>query len=246
MSQPISSAASSALDAERVIPAKAREQSPSTLGEAWRVFFHFWSPRIMLFYAVVAVAARIAAGGWSWWDLAIVAAVILPWPIQEWLIHVFILHFKPRKLGGRTIDLLVARKHREHHRDPWNLGLVFIPLHIHPFAPFIQVGFWFLVAPTTPLALTGIATYFVFSFHYEWVHYLVHTRYRPKSRLYDRLWRNHRLHHFMNEHYWYGVSMLSGDHLLRTAPDRREVEPSPTCRTLGQMGDLAEKTGAAS
>ena len=69
---------------------------------------------------------------------------------------------------------------------------------------------------------------------------MVHTRYRPRSWLYDRMWRNHRLHHFMNEHYWYGVTMLSGDRLLSTGPDRKSVEPSLTCRTLGRIEDLGD------
>jgi hypothetical protein len=240
MSHAKSPAHSSAI--ERLYDAHIKVESPSTLKDAWLIFFKFWSPRIMAVYAAIAVTLRLVAGGWSWWDLAVVAAILAIWPIQEWLIHVFILHFKPRTIFGKKIDLLVAQKHRMHHGDPWNLPLVFIPLHIHPFAPFIQGTFWFLAMPTTPLALTGIAAYFVFSLHYEWVHYIVHTRYRPKSWFYGRLWRNHRLHHFMNEHYWYGVTMLSGDKVLRTAPDRKTVEPSPTCRTLGGMEDLGAKS----
>ena len=65
------------------------------------------------------------------------------------------------------------------------------------------------------------------------MHYLVHTRYTPRSARYQRLWRNHRLHHFKNEHYWFGVTMLSADRLLRTAPDPESVERSETARTLG-------------
>ena len=45
--------------------------------------------------------------------------------------------------------------------------------------------------------------------------------------------RNHRLHHFKNEHYWYGVSMLAADRPLRTSPDPESVERSDTARTLG-------------
>ena len=37
------------------------------------------------------------------------------------------------------------------------------------------------------------------------------------------LWRNHRLHHCKNEHYWFGVTMLSGDRLLGTAPAVADV-----------------------
>ena len=43
----------------------------------------------------------------------------------------------------------------------------------------------------------------------------------------------HRLHHYKNEHYWFGVTSTVGDHLLRTAPDQTEVPKSSTARTLG-------------
>ena len=69
--------------------------------------------------------------------------------------------------------------------------------------------------------------------HYEWVHLLVHTRYRPRSRYYRRLARNHRLHHYRNEDYWLGVTSNLGDRLLRTYPTHKtDVPLSPTARTL--------------
>jgi hypothetical protein len=70
--------------------------------------------------------------------------------------------------------------------------------------------------------------------HYEWVHLLVHSRYRPRSRYYSRLAKNHRLHHFRNESYWLGVTIDTGDRLARTLPaDRSAVPLSETARTLG-------------
>jgi hypothetical protein len=87
--------------------------------------------------------------------------------------------------------------------------------------------------PAASLALTGLAFYLVMSLRYEWVHFLVHTRYRPQSEYFRRLWRSHRLHHCKNEHYWFGVTMLGGDYLLGTAPDPSDVPISETCRTLG-------------
>ena len=68
---------------------------------------------------------------------------------------------------------------------------------------------------------------------YEWTHYLIHTRYVPKSALYRFVWRAHRLHHFKNEHYWFGVTSTVGDHILRTAPEQARVPKSQTARTLG-------------
>ena len=67
---------------------------------------------------------------------------------------------------------------------------------------------------------------------YEWTHYLIHTAYRPKSAAYRRIWRNHRLHHFKNEHYWHGITNTLADRVLGTDPDQREVPRSATARTL--------------
>jgi sterol desaturase/sphingolipid hydroxylase (fatty acid hydroxylase superfamily) len=68
---------------------------------------------------------------------------------------------------------------------------------------------------------------------YEWCHFLIHTPYRPRGWYYRSIWRGHRLHHFKNEHYWFGVTSTLGDHLLRTAPEQSTVKKSGTARTLG-------------
>lgn len=84
--------------------------------------------------------------------------------------------------------------------------------------------------------MTGLTAHFVLALHCEWVHSLAHTRYWPRSALYQRLWRNHRWHHFKNEHYWFGVTMLSGDRLLGTQPAVQDVPTSPTARSLLAAG----------
>jgi hypothetical protein len=214
-------------------PLARLSDSPDRLANALAYFLGRASPRILIAALATAIAARVAVGGVSIWDLAPPLAVLAYWPLNEWLIHVFILHAKPFRIAGRTIDPAVPRKHRAHHRDPWNLDLVFIPLHSFVFSLPLLVGLCFLLAPTPQLALTGLVAYLALALHYEWVHYISHTRYAPKSERYQRLIRNHRLHHFKNEHYWYGVSMLGADRPLRTAPDPEAVERSETARTLG-------------
>ena len=68
---------------------------------------------------------------------------------------------------------------------------------------------------------------------YEWTHYLVHTDYKAKHGLYRTIWRNHRLHHFKNEHYWYAVTSPGiADRVLGTYPDPQTVPTSPTARNL--------------
>lgn len=210
----------------------AAADSPDTLAKALPIFLAHGSPRILIAALALAVAYRLSLGGWSWWDLAPVAGLLLFWPIQEWLIHVNILHFRPFRLFGREWDFRVPRKHREHHRDPWNYDILFIPMHSFLYSIPLLIGLWVVITPTPALAWTGIATHFLLALHYEWIHYLVHTRVRPKTRFYQHLWDNHRLHHFKNERYWFGVTRTEGDWLLGTAPNARAVETSATCRNL--------------
>jgi hypothetical protein len=205
---------------------------PDRLGPALAVFFRHASPRVLAGLVAVALAVRAALGDWSLWDLAVVGGLIAFWPLQEWLIHVFILHYQPLTLLGRELDFKVPKLHRAHHRDPWRLDLVFIPIHVFGYTP-IAVGALVLVGlPQPQLVATGLAAYYALSLHYEWAHFMIHTRYRPRLGYYQRLARNHLLHHFRNEHYWYGVSMLQADRWLRTAPDPNGVPRSPTAMTL--------------
>jgi hypothetical protein len=170
----------------------------------------------------------------------VVGALIAAEPFVEWVIHVFILHFKPRALFGRTVDPLAAKKHREHHRDPRNTEWIFVPLPVLARSLPVVALIYLLAFPTAALAMTAMSTSLAILLTYEWTHYLIHSRYQPKSRLYKYIWRAHRLHHFKNENYWFGVTMHMGDHVLGTFPEKDEVETSATCKTLGVEAAGAE------
>lgn len=206
---------------------------PATLADALRELARHASPRILAALAAGFAAARLAVGSFTPWDLVAAVAVVALWPLQEWLIHVGILHFEPRRVGGRTLDFLVPRMHRAHHRDPWRLELVFIPLPVYLGVPAIVAALLWLASSSLPRVLTVLAVYFALALRYEWIHFLIHTRYPPRGARYRRLWRNHLLHHFKNERYWYGVTMLGGDRLFGTAADPDRVPTSSTARSLG-------------
>jgi hypothetical protein len=111
--------------------------------------------------------------------------------------------------------------------------LLFVPMPVLATAlPAAVVG-WGLAERRLRPALTGIATSYAMLTIYEWTHFLIHSSYRPRHRPYRGIWRAHRLHHFRNEHYWFGVTMHGADRVLRTYPDRDAVPVSPTARTLG-------------
>jgi hypothetical protein len=221
------------------VAGEERSTGGMSLREAARIFWSEPSPWCIAPCLLAAVVAWALVGHLGWWDLLVPAIVLAAQPFTEWTIHVFLLHFKPRRVAGLRVDPLVSRKHREHHADPRDVHLIFIPM---PTLVALLVGIpAVLVLPlwaaqgTVGLArgLSGAAAAYAMAFTYEWTHYLIHSAYRPRHRVYRYIWRAHRNHHFRNEHYWFGVTMHLADHVLGTFPERSAVEVSPTARTLG-------------
>jgi hypothetical protein len=215
--------------------------APIRLLSVARQFLRLDCPRLLTILVAMAWAVRLTVGQWTAWDALAGLGIVAFWPIQEWIIHVFLLHLKPFSWYGWRIDPIVARNHRNHHLNPWHAELGITPAHIIWFYLSALPAAWLLMLPA-PVALTGIAVYFSLVLNYEWIHYLIHTSSAPKSRISKRLWRNHRLHHFKNEHFWYGVTMLTGDRLLQTQPPANKTPRSETCLTLGVERELADWT----
>ncbi|HXX89619.1 MAG TPA: sterol desaturase family protein [Acidimicrobiales bacterium] len=213
-------------------PSSPPATSSLSLRAAGRLFAAQVTPKIIALVLAGAAAARLAVGRWQWRDLVVPAVILAAQPFTEWLIHVLVLHFRPRQLGALRIDPYVARKHRAHHADPRDLPLVFVPLPDLVLLIGGMAAISFVVLPL-PQALTAMVAAYAVLGVYEWTHFLIHSTYRPRRRLYRSVWRAHRNHHFRNEHYWFGVTMHLADHLLGTFPDKSAVEVSPTARTLG-------------
>lgn len=199
---------------------------------AVKIYLRYPSPRLLLGLFVVALVARLFVGDWSWWDLLVVGVMIAAQPFVEWIIHTFILHFRPREVAGRTVDLHLAKKHRVHHLDPKRIDAVFIPLRPLLIGLPIYVLIVVLVFPL-PVALTIITMQVLIGNVYEWTHFYVHSGCKPRNRYAAYVERAHRLHHYRNEKYWMGVTNHLGDHVLGTFPGKDDVPVSPTAKTLG-------------
>jgi hypothetical protein len=213
-----------------------------TLGDCWRAFIRQRTPPLLGAALIAAIALRVALAHYDWRDAVVAAGVIALTPIAEWIIHVYLLHAKPLRVRGRRYDLLAAREHRAHHMAPAELDGVLIPTYaLLIFLPQIALTVWLASFPVHLVlggdrlahAATGLLASYLVLASYEWCHFLIHTPYRPRRRYYRSIWRGHRLHHYKNEHYWFGVTSTVGDHVLRTAPDQAEVPKSRTARTLG-------------
>lgn len=204
-----------------------------TLGDAWRQFWKYPSPRMLGCALTVAVIARIILGDWRFTDAVVLAVMIVAFPFFEWIVHVCILHWRPQHLGKLTVDPLLARKHRAHHRDPRNVPLIFIPWQVTLWLIPSVVAIAVFAFSRLALGLTYLAFALALGMAYEWIHYLIHSDYKPTTRVYRAIWRNHRLHHFKNEHYWFTVtSSGTADRVLGTHPDPAAVPTSPTAKNL--------------
>jgi sterol desaturase/sphingolipid hydroxylase (fatty acid hydroxylase superfamily) len=219
-----------------------RKADVLTLADCWRSFIRRPSPPLLAAAILAAVALRLVLGQFDWRDPVVVLGVVLATPPAEWAIHVYLLHARPLKLGRHRYELLAAREHRAHHLAPAELDGVLLPAYaVLIFVPMIALTVWLLSFPIHLLlggdrlahAATGLLISYLILGGYEWSHYLIHTPYRPRGRYYRAIWRGHRLHHYKNERYWFGVTSTLGDRLLGTAPDQSQVRKSATARTLG-------------
>jgi hypothetical protein len=205
-----------------------------TLADAGREFWKHPSPWMIGATLAGALIARIIVGDWQTTDAVVPLVMLAVFPFFEWMIHVFILHWRPKRVGGFTIDPLLSREHRAHHVDPRSVPLIFIPWKsLVSWVLPLTVAVALLAFPRLGMGLTYLVFIAAFGLVYEWTHYLIHSDYKPKTRVYRAVWRNHRNHHYKNEHYWFTVtSSGTADRVLRTCPDPSTVENSPTAKNL--------------
>ncbi len=231
-----------AAETARRNPMRPPDTLPRDGAAAWKAFVAHPSPQLIATAIAACAALRLWIGGFTWIDAAAALAVWAYFPVNEWLIHVFMLHYRPRRLFGRTIDFYLPVTHRRHHADPWNPQWVFIPRHVHALVFPLVAAIALLAGPWRGPVLSGLTAYLVLGLHYEWVHYLAHIPWCPDLAYYKRRVREHRWHHFRNENYWWGVSMGLGDRLFRTAPNADDIGRSGTTGDLGLPG--SRRSGA--
>lgn len=222
--------------AEQFARAQVARDERRTNQPLGKVFAQFWrhpSPYLLCVGIGGSLTGRILVGGGSWWELTIPVILLALLPFIEWTVHVGILHWKPRRVAGVTVDPLLSRKHRAHHADPRDIPLVFLPWQTAlQLMPFFVLLAW-LVTPTWPAMFSMLLSTYLILSAYEWTHYLLHSDYRPRSRWYRMVWRNHRLHHYKSEHYWFAVTTAgTADRLFGTYPDPADVPTSPTVKRL--------------
>ena len=218
----------------------ARATDLRTIGDSFGTFVREEAPRAIFAGVAIATALRVLVGGFGWSDVGAIALSVLAVGFVEWVIHVYWLHAPADSRRMRKIRSGVS--HRQHHADPESVGyllltgpdatgyMVVLTLW-HATWPLLFA--WLVGAPLFATYLTALTTSYVLLAYYEWIHLLVHTNYRPKTRYFANRARHHRLHHYRNEQYWMGVTNTFGDVAFGTFPEEKSDVPlSDTTRTL--------------
>lgn len=155
---------------------------------------------------------------------------MLTYATSEYIVHRFLFHIKTPE--NPFMLKIIKRLHYDHHVDPDNLKLLFLPLWFSIPGFLIYSCIVFLITGSmiqTVGFATGLVAYFLF---YEWKHYIAHRPIQPRTNRGKNIKRHHLLHHFKNENYWFGVTHTSIDKTLGTFKENKEVEKSLTARNL--------------
>jgi 4-hydroxysphinganine ceramide fatty acyl 2-hydroxylase len=149
--------------------------------------------------------------------------------LTEYGMHRFAFHAAP--LPWPWLRGLQHRLHYDHHVEPNRLDLLFLPV-------------WFLVpnlaVATVLLALvlgkqaaaSALLGMMLAILHYEWVHYIAHIPYQPRTKVGRWIKQYHLRHHFVSEKHWFGVSNPTLDGVFGTFRGPAASEKSATTRNL--------------
>lgn len=204
---------------------EAREAPPRTLRAAARSFFRFGSPRLLAAQLLAAATVRPLLGGFGTKDLVVLGAVAAYWPIQEWVLHKYALHSRPIRIFGREIELPPARAHRCHHESPTDPQAALLPGATIAMLIPVNIALWSTIAPTWGVACTGIAALGGAALLYEWIHFLTHTAYKPKSAWFATVKKQHMWHHHRDDKRWFGFVVPKLDDWLGTGGAGASARP---------------------
>src|SRR5271167_1197504 len=191
------------------------------------VFFRHGAVALLAIGAAALIIAGLAgAARLSPIEITLGAALFY---LVEYAMHRFAFHAPP--LRWAWLRKMQHRLHYDHHVEPSRLDLLFLPLWF--LAPNLLVT---AVLVALVLGIQAVASVMLgvmlAILHYEWVHYVAHIPYQPRTRVGRWMKQYHLRHHFISEKFWFGVSNPSMDFVWRTYRPAREVERSGTTRKL--------------
>lgn len=182
---------------------------------------------------IVLICTGIGISLWradTWFMILFFIIGMITFAVSEYFTHRFFFHIKAPK--NPLFLRFMKRIHYDHHTDPKNLKLLFLPLWYSLPGFLILSSLFYLVSNSLNLTIafgTGLMTMLLV---YEWKHYVAHQPIKPKTKFGRWVKKVHILHHYKNENFWYGVSTPFADYLFGTFRNEKDVETSKTAKAL--------------
>lgn len=159
--------------------------------------------------------------GYSTILLLIVGAVI--YALAEYTVHRYLLHEFPR------LAPILFAGHEQHHKHPQDIKYLFGPVYYDmAIYAIYMVAAWLAFRQLPPVVALVTGT-LLFQFYYQWMHYAAHRPIAPRTAWGRWMKKKHLLHHFKDEHTWYGVSHPVLDYVMGSdKADGRHHADAPT------------------
>ncbi|WP_153127269.1 sterol desaturase family protein [Peribacillus tepidiphilus] len=185
---------------------------------------------IVMFTLFIGIASFVIGKGLTWSLFLYFAIGLVTFMFSEYITHRFLFHIKAPK--NAFLLKVLKRLHYDHHKDPNDLKLLFLPIWFSiPNLAVLSLIFFFITSTLIGTLAFSLGLIFMLLV-YEWKHYVAHRPFKVKSKFGQWLKKTHILHHYKNENYWYGVSTPFIDVLFGTLKDAKEVETSQTVKDL--------------
>jgi 4-hydroxysphinganine ceramide fatty acyl 2-hydroxylase len=159
--------------------------------------------------------------------VAIGAAVFFT---SEYTTHRFLFHAPPQK--NAFVLKLQHRLHYDHHVNPSELELLFLPVWFVVPVASLTLAIYFAVTRDWSTSAALLLGSVLGLLYYEWVHYVAHIPFVPKTPFGRWIKKYHLWHHFKNERMWFGVTNPSMDLVARSYARVDDVDRSGTTRVL--------------
>lgn len=165
-------------------------------------YVEFWSHRKIIAVSCIIIINLILVvmtpGHFLTFPI-IVAGMIL-FSINEYLVHRFLLHEFPKLLPK------AYEGHVAHHEHPNDIDHIFGPIFYDAIIFAIIYGGMYWITGRWHLAACLALGFSIFQLYYQWIHFISHRPIVPFFPWARWLKRMHLLHHFKDEHLWYGVT----------------------------------------
>jgi 4-hydroxysphinganine ceramide fatty acyl 2-hydroxylase len=202
--------------------------------------------RFLLSTFICYVPLTVGLCLWAWragtlpravWP-ALIALGVVGWTFIEYLLHRFLLHYRPRTSALREV---VEALHLGHHREPHDEAKITVPVYASlPIASALVGLYWLMAGCWEAAALLMVGTIAGY-LYYEAMHFFIH-RGSPRRGWLARLRRQHFFHHFKDQERCFGVTTALWDGIFGTGRTSARLRRVLFAHALYSLRDSLFKT----